>query len=183
MACLGGSAITLDVDSNGPKRIFQNDGVSNPAASQCGAGQQILLVYGAALNSGAGGWRILSGSVPPLERLISHTFGGQGTTLTAGSVRYLADVPYACTLQGWAVAADQGTATVDVWRANDGTSLPTVTNSITAGAPMVLTPGARIRSTSMPGWQTSIANHSILAFSLVSVAGAPTQVSVTLDCQ
>jgi hypothetical protein len=183
MDCLGGATITLDVDSNGAKPVFQYDGASNPASVQCGAGQQILLVYGAALNSGTGGWRILSGSVPPIRRRLDFTFGGQGVALTSGAVRYLSDLPYGCTVQGWSLSADLGTAEVDVWKANDGTRLPVLADSITAGAHLVLSTGSRIRSTNIPGWQTQIAAHSVLAFQLTAVAGGATQVNAALDCQ
>ena len=55
-----GGAITLDC-GGGAKNVYQNDGAGNPLTTQWAAGAQVLLVYGAALNSGAGGWRILSG--------------------------------------------------------------------------------------------------------------------------
>ena len=57
-----GGAITLDCGS-GAKSVFQQDGVSNPTAAQWVAGQQMLLAYGGALNSGGGAWRMLNALV------------------------------------------------------------------------------------------------------------------------
>jgi len=55
-----GGAITLDCGS-GAKAVYQNDGASNPTTLQWATGAQVLITYGGTLNSGAGGWRILSG--------------------------------------------------------------------------------------------------------------------------
>lgn len=89
-----GGTITLDCGA-GAKPLYGNDGVSNPNPSQWQAGVQVLVSYDGTLNSGAGGWRILSGgssstsgsgssgvSPTPVSLVWSSPFG----TMTASSV-------------------------------------------------------------------------------------------------
>ncbi len=56
----GGVPTTLNIDANGAKRVFRNDGVIDPTTAQLAAGNQLFMVYSGALNGGAGGWRIMS---------------------------------------------------------------------------------------------------------------------------
>ena len=80
-----GAAITLDCGA-GPKTVYQYDGVSNPLNSQWPAGGQVLLVYGGALNSGAGGWRILSGGG-------SGSSGGGSSGSASSAITTTMDLP------------------------------------------------------------------------------------------
>ena len=187
-SCNGGQPLTLNVDANGAARIFQIDGISNPVLSQCGAGLQVLMTYGAGLNGGAGGWRILSSGLggtgtvqTQVNRLLGYLFDGGGSTLVSGKTVYIPDVPFSCTMTGWSLAVDGGTATVDILVTPDGTQVPTSANSITGGAPPTLTTGTRTRSTHLSGWTAAVSAHSVIGFYLSSVAGA-TQVSIGLEC-
>jgi hypothetical protein len=62
-ACTGGTSTTLNIDALGAKRIYQNDGSTDPSSTQCTAGQKVWLAYDAALNTSAGGWRIMSAPI------------------------------------------------------------------------------------------------------------------------
>ena len=83
-----GGAITLDCGS-GAKPVYQNDGASNPTAAQWAAGAQVEIAYGSALNSGAGGWRMLiggasSGQDTTMRRYyVASGFEGGGTLYVA----------------------------------------------------------------------------------------------------
>lgn len=101
-----GSAITLDC-GNGPRNVYQNDGLSVPTAAQWASGAQVLVSYDQLLNSGAGGWRILSGgatsgsSAPATATVSWHpwTGGFSGNPIqpfgAANEVRhYMTVVPY-----------------------------------------------------------------------------------------
>lgn len=185
--CTGGATTTLDVNANGARRIFQNDGRSDPTAAQCGTGSQLWLAYSGALNGNAGGWRILSGGAGgggtsgPVIHAIAYPFNGGGSVLSVGTTVYLPDVPFACSISGWALAVDQGTATVDVWVGADSTSLPTAANSVTGAARPSIATGNRIRSTALSSWSTLIPAHSSLAFALTAVSGA-TQATISVEC-
>ena len=56
----GTGAVTIDC-GGGAKAVYAIDGVSNPSSTQWFNGGQALVSYNTGLNSGAGGWRILSG--------------------------------------------------------------------------------------------------------------------------
>ena len=58
-SCAGG-ATTLNVQSLGQKNIFKIDGVTNPAANDCRAGQPMILLYDAGLSAGAGAFQMVS---------------------------------------------------------------------------------------------------------------------------
>jgi hypothetical protein len=56
------AGLSLDIgNGQGARNVYQLDGVSNPNPSQCASGQPFWAVYATALNSGAGGYRIISG--------------------------------------------------------------------------------------------------------------------------
>jgi hypothetical protein len=57
VSCTAG-VITLDMDSKGARNIYAQDGSTNLTAAQCSTTTQSLMIYGAALNGGAGGWRL-----------------------------------------------------------------------------------------------------------------------------
>ena len=92
VACAGGAAITLNIDSNGAERIYQYDGVSNPLASQCAPGTQVLLAYSGLLNAGAGGWRILSAPV----LAVNATPASSSAACTTGQTEYDSSYYYIC---------------------------------------------------------------------------------------
>ncbi len=186
VSCTGGVTTTLAIDGNPATNIYQNDGVSSPLATQCGRYSQVALVFCGSLNAGAGGWRIMSGTASAggsstNVHLIAYPFDGGGSALSPGKTVYLPEVPFSCTVSGWSLAVDQGTATVDIWIGPDGTAIPTAANSITGSAQPSITTGTRLRSTAMSGWNKSLLAYSSLAFNLVSVTGA-TQVSIGVEC-
>jgi hypothetical protein len=80
------------------------------------------------------------------------------------------------------MTADQGAASVDVWMASDGTSVPTSSQSITGGAMPALTTGTRVRSTILTGWTTQVTPHSVFAFQLAAVSGGATTVNFSMEC-
>ncbi len=104
-----------------------------------------------------------------------------GSALSTGVLCYVA-VPAACTIVGWDILVDAGTATVDVWKIATGTAIPTDTNTITASAVPAIASGTAIHSTTLTGWTTSVAANDILGFNLDAVATAK-YISVTIQCQ
>lgn len=133
-------------------------------------GQITSIPGGAAGGSGSGG------------RAFGASFisSDGSTALTAGRTVYFA-VPTACTINGWSITADAGTATVDVWKVADGTALPTVANTITAAATPALASGNNISSTTLTGWDTAVAAKDVIGINLKVVATA-TYVNLTVGC-
>jgi len=58
-SCAGGPT-ALNINALGQKPIYKIDGTVNPSANDCRAGQPMLLLYNASLNSGYGAFEIAS---------------------------------------------------------------------------------------------------------------------------
>lgn len=115
-------------------------------------------------------------------RTLGYSFGDAvtGSALTTSEVGYIT-VPFACTIKGWHIMADAGTATVKTWRVNGGTALPTVSNSISTSG-VSLSTGTKVDSATVTDFtSTTIAANDTLGFSLSAVATAK-QVTFQLDC-
>ena len=133
---------------------------------------QISSIPGSGMGgSGSGGGRAFGASFVSSDG---------STALTAGKTVYFA-IPAACTITGWSITADAGTATVDIWKVADGTALPTVSNTITAAATPALASGNNISSTTLTGWDTAVAAKDVIGINLKVVATA-TYVNLTVGC-
>lgn len=114
-------------------------------------------------------------------RVFGYSFNGGATALSAGQTGYLT-IPYACTIQGWNISVDTGTATVDIWKAATGTAIPTVSNTITASAIPAISTGTSVHSTTLTGWTTSVSANDIIGINLKIVSSA-TFVNLTVECR
>jgi len=114
---------------------------------------------------------------------ITIAWDGQGGFLTTGLTRYFV-APYACTILGWSIVAEgtSPTCKIDVWKIASGTVLPTVADTITAGAAPDLSTGNVVRSSTLTGWTTAVAAGDILAFNIDTVANALT-IKINLELQ
>jgi hypothetical protein len=120
-ACTGGTSTTLNIDSLGAKRIYQNDGSTDPSSTQCTAGQKVWLAYDAALNTSAGGWRIMSapigGSTTVDVNTVKNAIYVQGTgtnTITGPTTTTFASYSDGQIIRlCMAAAANTGTVTVN----------------------------------------------------------------------
>jgi len=132
-------------------------------------------------DAGTGKWK--AASVAGGLRSMVYVFGdaATGSTLTTSEVGYLT-VPFACTITGWHIMADAGTATVKTWRVNGGTALPTSSNSISTSG-VSLSTGTKIDSSTTSDFtSTAIVANDTLGFNLSAVATAK-QITFQLDCQ
>tara|TARA_R110000868_G_scaffold13848_5_gene64392 strand:+ start:1083 stop:4121 length:3039 start_codon:yes stop_codon:yes gene_type:complete len=99
------------------------------------------------------------------------TVDGGGTVLTAGSKGFVI-VPFACTITGWSIVADQaGSVAFGVEKAADGV-IPTV--SIIASAAPTLTSSQITRSSTLTGWTTSVVANDVIEF---LVSGTPATIT------
>lgn len=106
--------------------------------------------------------------------IIGIGIDGGGSTPTAPIVRYIF-VPYACTITGWSIIADQtGSASLDVWFiAGTGApptspNIPTSANKISSSAPIALSSAqsASGGSAAIATWNTALTQWGTLAFNL-----------------
>jgi len=119
-----------------------------------------------ALNAGAGGASSQTGS-------FGAAWDGQGGTVTTGNTVYKINT-VSGSIRGWNILATgtNPTCTIDVWKVAYGTSLPTVTNSITGSSTPALSTGNAIRSTTLTGWTTALTPGDIFAFNVNAVSAA-----------
>lgn len=130
----------------------------------------------------SGTWSYPTGS---LIKPIGCIFGdvATGSALTTSETCYVRNQGAACTIVGFSILTDAGTATVKTWRvATGGTAIPTVANTISTSGVAIST-GTALYSTTVTDWtSTAIAANDLLAFNLSSVATAK-QITFQVDCQ
>ena len=128
---------------------------------------------------------IAAADIPSALR--AHTivggFNGNGTALTAGAtITYFVTVPFACTIAGWDVSTDAGTASFDVWKVATGTSAPTSAATILTGGYLVNS-GTSIHSTSTSLFTTTaVAAYDIIGINLQAVASSPKVATLGIEC-
>jgi hypothetical protein len=113
------------------------------------------------------------------EETISITFiiDGGGTAITAGSKGYL-EIPFACTISGWTILADQsGSIVVDVKKCTYA-GFPT-TSSIAGSEKPTLSSAQKNQDLSLTTWTPAIAAGDILEF-VVDSAATVQRVTVAL---
>lgn len=127
------------------------------------------------------GWRVIS-SAGVIQAGISlgakdtirfdiqnGTIVSPGSAIVAGIVGYLR-VPFACTITGVTLLADQaGSIVVDIWKDSYANYPPTVADTITAAAKPTLATAIKSQDTALAGWTTAVAEGDILGFNVDSV--------------
>jgi hypothetical protein len=94
-----------------------------------------------------------------------------GSALTTSETCYVV-VPYACTIAGYNILVDAGTATIKTWRKATGTAIPTVSDSISTSGVAIST-GTALHSSTVSDWtSTAVSANDIIAFNLSAVATA-----------
>jgi hypothetical protein len=112
-------------------------------------------------------------------RGITFTIDGGGSVPATG-IKGDVSVPYACTITGARMLADQsGSAVIDVWKDTYANYPPTVADTITASAKPTISAATKSDDTTLTGWTTSITAGDTLRFNLDSVSTV-TRVVLTL---
>jgi len=115
-------------------------------------------------------------------RSFGGAFDGGGSALTSGKTVYVT-VPFACTIAGYNITADAGTASFDVWKIATGTAIPTVANTIISGSSyLALASGTALHSASTGSFTTTaVSANDIVGINLEAVATA-TELSLVIQC-
>lgn len=117
------------------------------------------------------------------NRSIGWSFGdvATGSALTTSEVGYLT-VPFACTIVGWHIMVDSGTATIKVARVNGGTALPTIGSNSISTSGVAISTGTKVDSTTVTDFtSTAVAQNDTLGIFLTAVSG-PKQLTYQIDC-
>jgi hypothetical protein len=174
---VSGTAATLCTDANG-----------GATTSGCSTSVTSLNSLTGALSITAGNGITVtpSGStvqIAATTHALGYSFGdaATGSALTTSEIGYVT-VPFACTIAGWHIMVDAGTATVKTYRVNGGTANPTSSNSISTSGVSIST-GTKVDSTTVTDFtSTAIAANDTLGFAITTVATAK-QLTFQLDCK
>jgi hypothetical protein len=80
-------------------------------------------------------------------------------------------IPFACTITGWTILAEQsGSAVVDVWKAAYASALPTNADSIAGSEKPTLSSAVKNQDTSLSTWTTSVSAGDVLGFEVESAS-------------
>lgn len=102
-----------------------------------------------------------------------------GNVLSTGILGDL-QIPFACTITGVTVLADQsGSCVIDIWKDTYANYPPTVADTITASAKPTLSTATKTTDTTLTGWTVAVAAGDTLRFNLDSVTTL-TRVTVIL---
>ena len=98
--------------------------------------------------------------------IVTGSFGvtvdGVSTVVSVGQVGFVV-IPYSGTITGWSITANAvGSIQFDVWKAAG--AIPTIANTIVAGAFPALSSSQFITSTSMVGWTTAFNAGDVFGF-------------------
>jgi hypothetical protein len=127
-----------------------------------------------------GDW-LLVGTLPAsvVSGSLNLVVDGAGASITTGLKGYLI-APFACTITGWTMIADQaGSAVVDIWKTSYAGAPPLVANTITGSALPTLSTAQKATSTTLTGWTVAVATGDVLAFN-VNSAATVTKLSLSL---
>jgi hypothetical protein len=103
-----------------------------------------------------------------LAAQITCVFDGMGAALVANSKVYFV-APFAMTIQGWTLVADQsGDLVIDVWKDTYANFPPTSGDSIAGTEKPTLSAAAKNQDNSLSTWTTSVAAGDTLVFNIDS---------------
>ena len=184
----GATGATGSQGNTGPTGATGSQGNTGPTGSQGVTGPTGATgATGSQGNTGATGPTGSQGNTGPTGAIggtvgIFKSWDGQGSFISSGNPRYYVMTSNG-TITGWSIltAGTGGTATIDVWKVAYGTALPTVSNTIVAAAPPILSTGNVLRSSTLTGWTgTSLLAGDIFGFNITSTGNA-TLLNFTLE--
>lgn len=111
-------------------------------------------------------------------RCITFIIDGGGSAITTG-IKGDLEIPFACTITGWTMLADQsGSIVVDIWKDTYANYPPVVGDSITASDKPTISAATKGQDLAPTGWTTAVAAGDTLRF---NVDSASTVTRVTLS--
>lgn len=94
-----------------------------------------------------------------------------GSPISAGILGYQT-VPFACTISGWSIQVDGGTATVKTLKVASGTAIPTLGSNSISTSGVAIASGTAIQSTTVTDFTTAtVSANDIVAADLITTSG------------
>lgn len=110
---------------------------------------------------------------------INYIIDGGGSAITTG-VKGFVEIPYAMTITGWQIFADQvGSIVIDVWKDTYANFPPTGADSIAGSEKPTLVSAQSNQDLSLSTWTTTAVAGDILAFNVDSISTV-TRVTVSI---
>ena len=106
------------------------------------------------------------------SNIITITFiiDGGGAEITTGEKGHL-EIPFACTITGWTLLADQsGSIVIDVWKDTYANFPPTVADTIAGSEKPTLSSAQKNQDLALGTWTTAVSAGDILAFNVDSAS-------------
>jgi hypothetical protein len=122
---------------------------------------------------------ITGGSGGGINKL-GAVFGGSEDPLEAGTTVFYT-VPANLTISGWRILNDvSGSITIDVWVDTYANYPPTVLDTVTASAVPATSGAIKNESSTLTGWDTSLAAGDVIGFNLKTVDGIIMKTTIEL---
>ncbi len=108
------------------------------------------------------------GTLATIACAVTCVFDGNGAALVANSKVYL-EVPFAMTITGWTIVADQiGSCVIDVWKDTYANYPPTVGDTIAGSEKPTLSSTVKNQDLSLSTWTTAVSTGDTLVFNVDS---------------
>lgn len=142
---------------------------------------EVVQKFSGSSSSGSSGDTIINNyPVVSDKHGFQGSFSGGGAPIPAGLVCYLV-IPKGGVVTAWNILIDQGTCTIQIWRAPTGSALPSSGNSITPVG-ISISSGNAIRSTDMSFFSSTTLNQwDIVGIYIAAVAGGATQIFTDIE--
>ena len=100
---------------------------------------------------------------------LAFIIDGGGSAITTGQKGHL-EIPFAMTITGWTLLADQsGSIVIDVWKDTYANFPPTVADTIAGTEKPTLASAQANQDLTLTSWTTAVAAGDILAFNVDSI--------------
>ncbi len=117
-------------------------------------------------------WAAPSGGGGGGAGALTFSVDGGGAAISSGTKR-CTTAAYAATITGWSIAASQTSSIqFDIWKTSFSGSLPTISNTIVASAPPLISSAVTGTSTTLTSWTTSIAANDLICAYVTSASTA-----------
>jgi hypothetical protein len=177
----GNNSITLGVNGGTGGSVVLNGGTSGSATLNTSATGVLALPSGTtatsmvlttpALGTPASGVLTNATGYPTIHTA-NFSFGTPGGSAISTGILGYQSIPIGCTITGWYIAVDAGTATVKTLKVAAGTAIPTLgSNSISTSGVSIST-GTVIQSTTVTDFTTTtVTANDIIAADLITTSG------------
>ena len=113
---------------------------------------------------------LVTADIPVRTIGIPFIIDGGGSAITTGQKGHL-EIPFACTITGWTILADQaGSCVIDLWKDSYANFPPTVADTIAGTEKPTLAAVQKNQDLTLSTWTTAVTAGDILAYNVDSAS-------------